>query len=1047
MIRLKFFCLIIFTFISATSYSQTYNTTQVDGEIYVKYKNTYDLSALNNTTPTDFIAQPILPGLDANFSADMGINSITIPFKKAFDKGLNQTLLVSFKEPSMIDELIELLSAFSYIEYVEPVPYNTFEFQPNDMQSNSTSGQWGLWKIKAREAWDISKGDSTITVAIVDDGLSMFHPDLFDNIWRNPGEIAGNKIDDDNNGYVDDIYGWDAGNNDNNPVHPKTSFTHGTHVGGIAGSVTNNARGVASIGFNIALIPVKCTFDAQASPTSIPQGYAGITYAANAKADIINCSWSSPSSSQTAQAVINYATSRGCIIIAAASNDGINQRRYPAAYAGVIAVASSDINDRKSGFSNYGTWVDITAPGSRIRSTIAANNGYAILSGTSMSSPMVAGLMGLMKSHNPQLTNAQLEQCLLDSSDDIYGLNTAFTGFLGSGRINAQKAMDCVDKTLIATPKAQVQSNISITCPSVDVAFTGSSSSQGKAQSFKWYFPNGSPAASTLANPIVSYTNIGKYNVALVVSNSEGSDSIYLKDYIDVAAKGSETLYSQNFESGTLSTMGFTTENPDAGITWNVSTTNSSQNGTKALRMNFYNYNQVGQRDGLITPVIDLSQNADAVLSFQYAYRARNATKKDSLIIYVSTDSGKTFPYRVASMGSFATNSPQTSSFTPTNETQWCFSTLAGAPCAEIDLSDFDGEKNVMLKFEAYNDFGNNLYIDNIAVNAFCSGYNTEKPAASFVNNDTTFCLPSSVKFNDNSENFPTSYQWIFEGGTPATSTAKNPEVSYNSAGAYTVTLITSNTFGFDTIELKKYIVANAIPTVAISAGETILCRGKSTKLYATGAQDFSWSPVFAISSTKGDSVTINPPSTVTYTVKGTSVNGCTNTEAITITILPGPGITTLTRVGDSLIANNSNATVIFRWQFNGADINGAQGKKYLPTQQGNYRAVATDTSGCENNSLNFFFTKTNVSVKEILTTNIKLYPNPASNTLFIDNSASDSPLNIRIFDNLGKTIITTKIGIQLKAIDISQLKGGIYFIALHNNRVNQTQKIIVSKP
>lgn len=1041
--RFRLTPLIVLALIFNTLQAQTHNSQQVDGELYIKYKNTYDLSSLNNTSPTDFIAFPVLPGLDGGFSSDWGIYKITTPFKQADSKDLQQVLQVSFKEPANIDELIELLSAFPYIEYAEAVPYNSFGFQPNDMQTNSTSGQWGLWKINAREAWDISKGDSTITVAIIDDGVNMFHSDLFDNVWRNPGEIAANGIDDDNNGYIDDIYGWDVGNNDNNPVHPRTNFTHGTHVGGISGAVTNNQRGVASIGYNIAIMPVKCTFDNQASATSIPRGYDGITYAANAGADIINCSWSSGNFSQTAQAVINYATSRGSIVVAAASNDGVNQIRYPAAYNGVIAVASSDINDEKSSFSNYGTWVDVTAPGSRIRSTIATGS-YATFDGTSMATPMVAGLLALMKSHNPKLTNAQLETCLLDNADDIDGLNTSFKGFLGSGRINAEKSMKCIDETIKGKPKAQIQSSMSITCPGVDVDFTGSSSSSGKATGFKWYFPSGTPASSTNANPQVTYTGIGTYDVALVVTNSEGEDSIYIKDYINVAAKGRETLYSQDFESGSLNTMGFTTDNPDNGITWNIATVNSSQNGTKALRMNFFNYSQIGERDAVITPVIDLSQNSDAILSFQQAYRMRTANKRDSLVIYASTDSGKTFPHRVASIGNFETTTASPSFFTPANEADWCFSTLAGKQCPEIDLSDFDGEKNVMLKFEAYNDFGNNLYIDNIVIKAFCSGFNTKKPDAIFANDDTTFCLPKSVKFNDNSENFPTTYQWIFEGGTPATSTAKNPLVEYSSAGTYNVTLITGNQFGYDTLELKKYITASAAPTVTVSADRTVLCRGESTKLFATGAQEFFWSPVFAISSTVGDSVIVNPPSSITYNVKGTSVNGCSSTETVAITVLVGPSITTINKVGDSLVATNSNPTTTFKWQFNGSDISGATGTTYRPYLQGNYRVVAKDTAGCENNSLNYFVST--VGINELATQQINVYPNPAKEQLFIDNSAFDNPLEVKVFDSLGKVIINTKISNQLEAIDISQLNNGVYFITLRNNGVNQTQKIVVNK-
>lgn len=1044
--RLKFLFLIVLTIVFANNYAQTYNTEQVDGEIYVKYKNSYDIGNNSNTNPTDFIAFPVLPGLDANVSEDYGIYRITAPFKAAFSKDLNQVLQVSFKDPAMIDELIELLSAFPYIEYAEPVPYNSFSYKPNDLQTNTTGGQWGLWKINAQEAWDFSKGDSTITVAIVDDAVSIFHPDLYDNIWRNPGEIAGNGIDDDNNGYIDDIFGWDAGNNDNNPVHPRTNFTHGTHVGGIAGAVTDNLRGVASIGFNISLMPVKCTFDNQSSATAIPRGYDGITYAANAGADIINCSWSSGSFSQTARSVINYATSRGCMVVAAASNDGVNQIRYPAAYDGVIAVASSDIQDEKSGFSNYGTWVDVTAPGSRIKSTIAANNTYATFDGTSMATPMVAGLLGLMKSHNPNLTNAQLETCLLDNADDIDGLNPSFQGFLGSGRINAEKAMECVDATLKAVPKAQVQSSISITCPGVEVDFTGSSSSQGKAQNFKWYFPNGTPSTSTAAEPNVSYNAIGKYDVALVVSNTEGSDSIFLKDYINVAAKGMETIYSEDFETGSLNAMGFTIENPDNNITWSLANVNSSQNGNRVLRMNFYNYSQTGERDALITPVIDFSQNADAVLSFQHAYKTRNTTRRDSLIIYASTDSGKTFPHKVAAIAeqgnfNFVTNGSQSSSFTPANEADWCFSTISGAACNEIDLSDFDGEKNVVLKFETYNGFGNNLYIDNIAIRGFCSGFNTEKPDAAFANDDTSFCLPKIVKFNDNSENFPTSYEWIFDGGLPATSTDKNPEVEYANAGTYDVTLITGNQYGFDTLELKSFITASPSPTVSLTATKTVLCRGETIKLFANGAQEFAWSPVFAISSTSGDSIFANPPSSIAYTVKGTSANGCTSQENIAITVLPGPGVINIGKIGDSLKVSNISPMVSYQWQFNGNNIPNATNTSYRPYNEGNYRVVGTDTSGCTSNS-SYFFVST-VGIGEVFGQNINVYPNPANNFLAI-SGLGNMPSTISITDVLGREVIRLNTVNDVQTVDVSTFDRGVYLVKISQNGQTVIRKIIV---
>lgn len=1046
--RMRVFLVFCFALFSVLASAQTLHKGQTDGEIYVKYINEYPVDNRSFLDKIDNLAEgaiPVLPGLDEEFSQKFGIYKITRPFIAAKSRTLHQTFRVYFKQPVDAENIIKALSALSYIDYAEPVPYNTTGYQPNDMGVNSGNGQYALWITKAREAWDIAKGDSTTVVAIVDDGLSMFHPDLFDNIWRNPGEIAGNKIDDDNNGYVDDVFGWDAGDNDNDPVHPNTNFTHGTHVGGIAGAVTDNNLGVASIGFNISIMPVKCTFNLQSSTTNIPVGYEGITYAANAGADVINCSWSSSQTSQTGQNVINYAISQGCIVVAAASNDGIEEIRYPAAYNGVIAVASTDDSDTKSGFSNYGTWVDVSAPGSAIKSTIAQGNGYTGFSGTSMATPMVVGLLGLMKSHNPYLSNAKLEQCLLDSADNIYNINPSYIGKMGSGRINAQKSLQCIEQTLVAKPKAKIQSVQSLTCPGMQVHFQGSST-QGKADTYKWYFTGGNPFVSTDANPIVNYNAIGKYDVKLVITNAQGSDSITLTDYVEVAAKGRETILKENFETGTLAAMGFKIENPDNSTTWNLVNVSGAENGSRALQMNFFNYAQSGQRDGLITPVFSLNGNSGTELTFQHAYRPRSSSSSDSLLIYVSIDSGLTFPYKVAAFAgngssSFATKSSfQTSYFSPANPTEWCYSTISGKGCFDIDLSAFDGEQNVAVKFESYNAAGNNLYIDNLAITAFCSRYNTQKPKSAFANSDTTFCLPQTVHFKDVSENFPTTYQWIFEGGNPATSTDKQPDVSYNAPGQYSVTLITGNVFGYDTLELTNYIGAESSPTVDIVAGDTVLCRGKSTSLIGTGADSYSWSPVFAISSTVGDTVLVNPPSNVTYRVIGTSTTGCSNTNTIFIRVLPGPGTTTIAKVGDSLVATNANPTVTFQWLQEGNEISGERGTRYKPTQTGNYGVKVTDTSGCENYSANYYFTT--IGIEDVAGSPIKIYPNPASSSLYISGLEKDIPAKAVITDISGRKVLETSI--YEGSIDISKLSAGLYFITVSQNSLTVTNKIRV---
>lgn len=1032
-----------FALFSVISTAQTNHPQQIDGEVYLKYKNEYPITGLLVQTDAPYA---LLPGFNKEFSEKFQIYKANATFAAATDIKLKQTVRVFFRNTKDIQTLIKELAANPMVEYAEPVPLNVTGYTPNDLGSNTTTGQWGLYKIKGREAWDISKGDSAIKVAVVDDGMNIFHNDLNNNVWRNPKEIAGNKIDDDNNGYVDDIFGFDVGDSDPDPFHPNTNFTHGTHVGGIAGAVSDNQLGVASIGYNISLMAVKCTFNAQSSTASIPMGYEGVTYAANAGADIINCSWSSGQFSQTAQNIINYAVSKGSIVVAAASNDGVEQIRYPAAYDGVIAVASTDINDNKSTFSNYGTWVDISAPGSRIRSTIATGS-YSTFDGTSMATPMVAGLLGLMKSHNPYITNAQLEQCLISSAEPIDALNQTYAGKIGSGRIDAEKSLQCAGALLNTTPKAQIQSTSSTACPNTVVSFFGSST-KGSAEKYTWHFPGGTPATDTTQNPVVTYTTVGDYDVALVVTNVNGSDSINLADYVSVSANGNEVVYQEDFEAGSLTGMGFTTLNPDNGATWDVVNANALKGSKRSLRMGYFNYATVGQRDALISPVMSLNGIANSRLTMQHAYRARNATRRDSLLVYVSTDSGQTFPYLVAAYAengsfSFATQTILASAFTTTYTSDWCVETIKGTSCIDIDLSNFDGKDGIVFKLESYNDNGNNLYIDNIKVLGNCASYNTKKPEADFVNNDTTFCLPADVKFTDKSVNFGTSYQWIFEGGNPATSTLKNPQVNYSMPGNYDVTLIVGNNFGYDTIEMKDYIMAAANPVVTVKADTTKLCRGQSTRMIATGAKDYFWYPVFALSSTVGDTVIINPPSSFTYNVRGTSAEGCIDIKTISITVYPGPGtVNIFNNNTGSLYTNNSTSGVKYQWLLEGVELPGDTGKTITPSPSapGMYSLRASDSVGCEVVSNQYYFNP--LSVNNAGESGIKVYPNPTSGEVYFDGLVKGVEAKVTLTDMIGRKVLETVI--TTNTINVDALPAGLYFISVEQNNTLVSQKLRV---
>jgi subtilisin family serine protease len=398
---------------------------------------------------------------------------------------LKNVYRIGIADPRMLPAAIAAFDKNPAVLFAEPIPVGkilqTPGFTPNDPLFST---QWALQKIQAPQAWEIW-GDSlptaeTVTVAIFDSGVEWDHPDLIGNIWVNPGEdvdgdgVVGdydslanggdlNGVDDDGNGYIDDLVGWDfcgaTIGNPNNPTfqpdnNPHSSpnpgddgwLMHGTHVAGCASAVTHNGLGVASPGFNAKIMPIKFAFDDDVSHATqgIYEQPAAYLYAAQNGADFINCSYGYDTSSVVVQSTINiiYDT-YNCQVIAAAGNDNNANFNYPAAYDHVIAIAATDVNDFKASFSSYGSFVDFSAPGVSILSTVYQNvgSGYQALSGTSMASPTAAGAFALLKAFFPNQSPAWLENRMKEAADDIDGLNPNFAGQLGAGRINLYRAI------------------------------------------------------------------------------------------------------------------------------------------------------------------------------------------------------------------------------------------------------------------------------------------------------------------------------------------------------------------------------------------------------------------------------------------------------------------------------------------------------------------------------------------------------------------------------------------------------------------------------
>ncbi len=428
----------------------------VPNTVLVKMKSSAQIFCKENSIDETNIQQVLLK---------IGVNSVSKMFpgsaspssekNKSGKMNVDLSLIykIKFSGNVKLEEVIRLFQATEIVECAEPKYIHHLLYTPNDPQAGS---QYHLTRINALNAWDVWKGDTNMVIGIVDKGEDWNHPDLVNSIKYNYADpIDG--LDNDGDGYTDNFRGWDVSENDNSPM-VGTGVDHGTHVAGCAAASTDNSLGVAAPGFNCKILAVKACADASAN--SIDDGYEGIFYAMTHGVKVINCSWGrSGGFSQIEQDVINDATfNHDITMVAAAGNDYIEDDYYPASYDHVLSVAATDQNDVKANFSDYGFKVDVCAPGVAIWSTIF-NDTYGTLDGTSMSSPIAAGCVAMIRSKFPAMDALQAAEQLKATCDTIYSIpgNGAFTGKLGAGRVNLFKAL-----TETTTPGVDI-SNLSVT--------------------------------------------------------------------------------------------------------------------------------------------------------------------------------------------------------------------------------------------------------------------------------------------------------------------------------------------------------------------------------------------------------------------------------------------------------------------------------------------------------------------------------------------------------------------------------------------------------
>lgn len=353
------------------------------------------------------------------------------------DRQVDLTLVYEWNYTSEIDvrKAVVLLQRTGLFEYVEPAYIHQVFFSPNDAFIGK---QYHLENIRAFEAWDVDTGSSDITIGVVDTGVDWDHPDLVNALRYNENDpIDG--IDNDSNGLIDDYRGWNFHDGNNDP--DEKSWSHGTHVAGLAGASTNNGIGVVGTSYSSKVLAVKA-----GSFSQITAGYEGLQYAADMGCEVINCSWGSSVPSSAGLDVVRYAVyNKGAVITGGAGNGNSDQKFYPASFQEVISVGGTDTINNKYEASNYNFDVDILAPGTLVFST--KNGTYDTESGTSMSSPIVAGAAALLLSRFPDMSPMQVKAHLENTADASVLERPAMLPFserLGAGLLDMRAMLDTV---------------------------------------------------------------------------------------------------------------------------------------------------------------------------------------------------------------------------------------------------------------------------------------------------------------------------------------------------------------------------------------------------------------------------------------------------------------------------------------------------------------------------------------------------------------------------------------------------------------------------
>ena len=506
----------------------------------------------------------------------LGIASVKPIFSPNTSAGKHATLSriyhITFPIGFSSEQLQQKLMKYACIEAVELNRLSRFcsETSPDDERFNE---QWNLTSMNMTQAWQIERGEPSVIIAVVDSGIQVNHPDIENQLWHNADEVPLNGIDDDNNGYVDDIIGWDFSDaptlnglgdwktRDNQP-HDETG--HGTQVSGIIAAETDNGIGIAGITPNCRIMTLRAGF--RIGGGSFLQNddiAAAIVYAADNGADVINLSLGDTVNAFLIRDAVEYAYNRGCLLIAAAGNSSDPYSLYPAALPNVISVAALD-RDLQLGGSNFGSSIDIAAPGEDILTTdlfaddISGVEEYGYKSGTSMAAAHVSGVSALLFSANPSCSNSQVEQWLTQTTRPL-----RIPQLVGAGLIDAYAALTVKDEPIanIEIQQRHQDNIIEITGSAGGPGFLQYWIDYGISETPDLWFPIRLPQTEPKYNSLLhkwdtSELDAGIYTLRLSVKSENGKTvrdnavvEIHHKLPIVYNHEGTEWLSGNSYES------------------------------------------------------------------------------------------------------------------------------------------------------------------------------------------------------------------------------------------------------------------------------------------------------------------------------------------------------------------------------------------------------------------------------------------------------------------------------------------------------------------